>query len=206
MRYVYLITFFVVVLTAGVLGYRGSIATKPPLEVFPDMDRMPKYKPQAESAFFADGRSDRPIPTGTVARGQANLDSHLSAGRAASGEFVRGFPVSIPVDNVLMARGKERFDIYCAVCHGQNGDGKGIVAAYGWGGAVSFHNDLYRAMPEGELYNTVTNGKNTMMGYGDKLDTRDRWAVVAYLRALQRAHNGKASDVPQANKAELGIQ
>ncbi len=206
MRYVYLITFFAVVLAVGALGFRGSVATKPPLEVFPDMDRQAKYMPQAASPFFADGRADRPLPVGVVARGDLRPDAHLSAGRTPAGEFARGFPASLAIDNVLMARGKERFDIYCAVCHGQNGDGKGIVTNYGWGAPVSFHSDLYRAMPEGDLYNTITNGKNTMFGYGDKLDTRDRWAVVAYLRALQRAHHGSAADVPAAFKAKLGIQ
>lgn len=204
MRYVYLVTFFVVVLTVGALGFRGSISTKPPLEVFPDMDRQPKYRPQAASAFFADGRADRPLPAGVVARGQLIEDGHLAAGRDAKGEFARGFPAGLAVDRVLMERGHDRYTIYCAPCHGQLGDGRGIVTSYGWGTPVSFHLDLYKTMPEGEIYNTIANGKNTMFGYGDKLDVSDRWAVVAYVRALQRSH-GTAADVPPAHKAELGI-
>lgn len=206
MRYVYLVTFFLVVLTVGALGFRGSISTKPPLEVFPDMDRQPRYAPQGTSAFFADGRADRPLPAGVVARGDLRPDAHLAAGKDASGQWARGFPSSVSVDNVLMARGRERYVIYCAPCHGQLGDGRGIVASYGMGNAASFHSDLIRNQPDGEIYNTITNGKNTMFGYGDKLDLNDRWAVVAYVRALQRAHTGTAADVPPSHKAELGIQ
>jgi mono/diheme cytochrome c family protein len=206
MRYVYLVTFFVVVLTVGALGFRGSLSTKPPLEVFPDMDRQAKYQPQGRSAFFADGRADRPIPTGVVARGNLRADNHLAAGKTASGEWAAGFPAEVTVDNVLMDRGRDRYMIYCAPCHGQLGDGRGIVASYGWGAVASFHSDAIRNQSDGEIYNTIANGKNTMYGYGDKLDLKDRWAVVAYVRALQRAHTGTVSDVPPSHKAELGIQ
>lgn len=206
MRYVYLITFFVVVLTVGALGFRGSISTRPPLEVFPDMDRQPKYQPQGASAFFADGRADRPIPKGVVARGNLRENSDLATGKNAGGDWVSGFPSTVNVDHVFMDRGRERYMIYCAPCHGQLGDGRGMVASYGWGGVASFHTDLVRNQSEGELYNTITNGKNTMFGYADKLDLTERWAVVAYVRALQRAHTGKVTDVPPSHKAELGIQ
>lgn len=206
MRYVYLTTFFLLVLTVGALGFRGSISTRPPLEVFPDMDRQAYYKPQSRSAFFADGRTDRPIPAGVVARGRLRLDSAYYEGRDAAGEWVRGFPTQVQITHDFMARGRERYDIYCTVCHGALGDGRGIVTNYGWGGPVSLHSDLYRDMPEGEIYNTITNGKNTMFGYADKLEPEDRWAVVAYMRALQRAQSGRAEDVPASNRKELGLQ
>ena len=203
MRYVYLVAFFIVVLAVGALGFRGSIATKPPLEVFPDMDRQSKYHPQGESEFFADGRADRPLPAGVVARGELRADSHLYYGRNAAGEFARGYPAALTIDGQFMARGQERYDIYCTVCHGGLGDGRGMVGQYGWGGPVSFHSDLLRVMPEGELFNTITNGKNTMFGYADKITPEDRWAVVAYLRALQRAQDGRLADVPASHRAEL---
>lgn len=205
MRYVYLATFFLVVLVVGVMGFRGSISTRPPLEVFPDMDRQAYYKPQARSAFFADGRTDRPLPAGVVARGRLRLDSAYYEGREANGEWVRGFPERVPITHAFMARGRERYEIYCTVCHGSLGDGRGIVTNYGWGGPVSLHSDLYREMAEGEIYNTITNGKNTMFGYGDKLEPDDRWAVVAYTRALQRAQRGQAEDVPASNRKELAL-
>lgn len=206
MRYVYLFTFFLVVLTVGVLGFRGTTSTRPPLEVFPDMDRQPKYQPQGTSAFFADGRADRPVPAGTVRRGDLRADSALHTGRNAEGEWVSGFPGELTVDHRFMQRGRERYDIYCAPCHGTVGDGRGIVAEYGWGLPANLHQDVFRQQPEGQLYDTITNGRNTMFPYGDKLDVQDRWAVVAYVRALQRAQQGDVNDVPPAQKAQLGIQ
>lgn len=203
MRYAYLVLFFLVVLTVGALGFRGSISTRPPLEVFPDMDRQSKYQPQAQSAFFADGRSDRPLPSGVVPRGELRADAHLYAGRNPAGEFAAGYPQALTIDGAFMERGRERFQIYCAPCHGSLGDGRGIVTQYGWGTPANLHSDAFRAQSEGELYNTITHGKNTMFGYADKLVPEDRWAVVAYVRALQRSQNGRISDVPASRQAEL---
>ena len=203
MRYVYLVAFFVVVLTVGALGFRGSISTKPPLEVFPDMDRQSKYQPQGPSEFFADGRADRPLPAGVVARGDLRSDPHFSLGRDAQGEFAYGFPASVVVNRAFMERGKERYEIYCAPCHGSIGDGRGIVTQYGWGTPANLHSDVFRAQAEGMIFNTITHGKNTMFGYGDKLVPEDRWAVIAYIRALQRSQNSRVTDVPAAHQAEL---
>jgi len=203
MRYAYLSLFFLVVLTIGALGFRGSVTTRPPLEVFPDMDRQSKYQPQGESAFFADGRAARPIPAGTVSRAPLRADPFLYEGRDDNGDFARGFPESLVIDRQFMARGQHYFDIYCAPCHGGIGDGRGIVTQYGWGGPANFHQDILRVMPEGELFNTISNGKNTMFGYADKISPEDRWAVVAYLRALQRSQDGRLADVPASRRPEL---
>lgn len=203
MRYVYLVTFFIVVLAVGLLGFRGTTFTKPPIEIFPDMDRQPRYKPQSESAFFADGRTDRPLPARVVARGDLRADRHLAEGRDAAGEFARGFPESLTVDYTFLARGRENYNIYCGPCHGGAGDGRGIVTAYGWGTPVSLHSDLYRQMSEGELFHVITYGRNTMYPYADKLVPELRWAVVAYVRALQRAQHAQLSDVPAAHRAQL---
>ncbi len=203
MRYVYLVLFFVVVLAVGALGFRGSISTRPPLEVFPDMDRQSKYQPQAASPFFADGRTDRPIPAGAVARGDLREDSHHYAGRDGSGEFARGFPSDMTIDRQFIDRGRERFEIYCTPCHGILGNGRGVVTQYGWGGPANLHSDLIRNQAEGEIYNTITHGKNTMFALGDKLVPEDRWAVVAYVRALQRSQNGRIEDVPASHQGEL---
>lgn len=203
MRYVYLVVFFVVVLTVGALGFRGSISTRPPLEVFPDMDRQSKFHPQAASSFFADGRTDRPVPAGAVARGDLREDSHFYTGRNAAGEFASGFPRDLTVDRALFDRGRERYEIYCTPCHGSLGNGRGIVTNYGWGGPANLHADLIRNQPDGEIYNTITNGKNTMFPLGDKIEPQDRWAVVAYVRALQRSQNGRIEDVPASHQGEL---
>jgi mono/diheme cytochrome c family protein len=211
MRHVYLVTLFVVVLVVSVLGFRGTPFTLPPLDVFPEwafpsMEHQPKPRPQSASKFFADGRMDRVPVQNTVARGALRLDDHRFAGKT-SDQFAKGFPQGVTVDAQLLARGRDRYDIYCAVCHGANGDGNGITKRYGMGATPTYHDDRLRNMPEGEIYNTITNGKNTMLPYADKLSPDDRWAVVAYVRALQRAQQGTAADVTDAAaKQSLGIQ
>lgn len=203
MRYVYLVVFFVVVLAVGALGFRGSISTRPPLEVFPDMDRQSKFHPQDATTFFADGRTDRPIPAGAVARGDLRADSHMYAGRNAAGDFAKGFPAELGIDRQFIDRGRERYEIYCTPCHGSLANGRGIVTNYGWGGPANLHSDLIRNQPEGEIFNTITNGKNTMFSLGDKIVPEDRWAIVAYVRALQRSQNGRIEDVPASHQGEL---
>jgi mono/diheme cytochrome c family protein len=209
MRNVYLVTAFLVVLTVSVLGFRGTKFTHPPMDVFPEwafpaMRRQPKPRPQGESKFFADGRADRPLPAGVVSRDPLRNDDALYAGKAADGTWLRGFPV--PVDGKLMARGKERYTIYCSPCHGAVGDGNGITKQYGMGTTASYHIDRLRTMAEGELFNTITIGSpnKIMQSYADKLVPEDRWAVILYVRALQRAQMGTMADVPADHKAELG--
>ena len=215
MRYVYLATFFLAALTVSVLGFRGSISTKSPIELIPDMDHQAKYKPQAESPFFADGRADRPLPAGVVPYGRTSVspdgvflaaDDELYMGKTASGDWLQGFPKAVKVDARLMARGQEQFAIYCASCHGALGDGNGITKQYGMGATPTYHDDRLRKIAEGEIYNTITNGKGAMLSQADKVTPGDRWAVIAYIRALQRAQNGTAADVPPSHKAELGLK
>lgn len=211
MRYAYYTLLFAVVLLVSVAGFRGLRSTQPPLEVFPDMDRQPRYKPQAESKFFADGRTDRPTPAGTVPRGRDSLgsadpvflreDVGRFEGKAADGSFGRGFPSG--VTNVMIKQGRDRYMIYCAPCHGALGDGQGITKAYGMVTTPTFHEDRIRQLPEGEIFHVITNGRNTMMPYADKLTPDERWAVVAYVRALQRAHNASINDVPLEKRGEL---
>jgi mono/diheme cytochrome c family protein len=215
MRYVYLTLFFIVVLTVSILGFRGSLSTRTPLEVFPDMDHQAKYKPQADSAFFADGRADRRTPPGAVPFGRksdaadANFlkaDSSLFEGKDANGAFIKGFPSAITVDATFMAHGKDRYTVYCTPCHGALGDGNGITKQYGMGATPSYHDDRLRNMADGEIFNTITHGKGNMLSYADKLTSQDRWAVIAYVRALQRAAHATVADVPPDHKSELGIK
>jgi mono/diheme cytochrome c family protein len=212
MRYAYYTLAFLVVLLLSVMGFRGLRSTEPPIEVFPDMDHQAKYKPQAESKFFADGRADRPIPAGTVPFGRdahqadpafLRADDFHYDGKLPDGSFGRGFPAGIEVTRDFVLRGRNRFMIYCAPCHGQLGDGNGITKSYGMLVTPSYHDDRLRAMPEGEIFNTITHGKNTMMSYADKLAPDDRWAVVAYVRALQRAAHGTIDDVPLDQRGGL---
>jgi mono/diheme cytochrome c family protein len=225
MRYAYYTLSFLVVLLISVMGFRGMKSTRPPVEVFADMERQAKYKPQAESKFFADARADRPIPAGTVPYGRGTgveverdaqgriipsplhdpaylrADDFHYAGKNPDGSFARGFP--LPVTRALVERGQNRYSIYCAPCHGALGDGNGITKSYGMLAAANYHDDRIRAMPEGEIFNTITNGKNTMLSYADKLSPDDRWAVVAYVRALQRARHGTIADVPADQRGGL---
>lgn len=215
MRYVYLTVFFIVVLSVSILGFRGSLSTRTPLEVFPDMDHQAKYKPQAESKFFADGRADRPRPAGTVAFGRTaaaadqaflKADPARYEGKGANGAWVVSFPAGITVDAQFMDHGRDRFTVYCAPCHGALGDGNGITKQYGMGATPTFHDDAKRALAVGEIFNTITHGKGNMLSYADKLPADDRWAVIAYVRALQRAAHATPADVPAGHKSELGIK
>lgn len=215
MRYAYLALFFIVVSAVSVLGFRGSLTERPPLEVFPDMDRQPKYKPQSESAIFADGRTDRPTPAGVVPFGRTALaqdgkylaaDDHLYRGMAANGDFARGFPAELTVNAAFLERGELKYNIYCTVCHGGTGDGNGITKQYGMGATPTFHDERLRLIAEGDIYNTITHGKGNMLSYADKLDPADRWAVVAYVRALQRAQTATPDEVVPAFKSQLGLK
>lgn len=215
MRYVYLTIFLIVVLGVSIFGFRGSLSTRSPLEVFPDMDHQSKYKPQAESKFFADGRADRPTPVGAVAFGRTDdaadpsflkQDVALFEGKDAKGAPLVGFPSAITVDAQFLERGHDRFTVYCAPCHGALGDGNGITKQYGMGATPSYHDDRLRKLADGEIFNVITHGKGNMLSYADKLPANDRWAVIAYVRALQRAAHTTTADVPAAHKSELGIK
>lgn len=202
MKYFLFIYMLAVVAVVSIMGFRGRTFTDPPLEIFPDMDRQSKYKPQAASAFFADRRTDRQPVTGTVARGKLKDDPFFHFGKQGEG-WARGFPM--PVTQDLIARGQEQYAIYCSVCHGGTGDGQGVTKQRGMIVTPSYHDDRLRNMPEGEIFNTLTNGIRLMGSYKDKLSEEDRWAVIAYMRVLQRAHNATVEDVPQANRKDLGL-
>jgi len=211
MRHVYLVTFFLCVLGVSILGFRLQTFTLPPLDQWPDwafpgMEVQPKHRPQSASAFFGDSASDRTPPPRTVARGMMRDDLHLHHGKVAGGGFATGLPATLTVDGAFLERGRQQYQIYCAPCHGALGDGNGITKKYGMGATPSYHDPRLRAQPDGELYQTITLGKNTMMSYADKLAPEDRWAVVAYVRALQRAQQGTVADVTDAaGKKALGL-
>ena len=217
MRALYLISTFALVLLVSIFGLRGRSFVRPPMDVFPEwafpgMKYQPKLSQQSPSAFFSDGRLDRAAPANTVPAsfGPASQplrgDNFLYLGKAPDGSWARGFPPSLKVDLKFMDRGRDRFTIYCSPCHGAVGDGNGVTRQYGMGATASYHDDRLRKMAEGEIFNTITNGKGQMNPYADKLAPADRWAVIAYVRALQRAQTGRVEDVPADHKADLGIQ
>ena len=202
MRYFLLAFVLVCVLAAGILGTRGKPSRKPPIEVFSDMDRQPKIRPQTPSAFFADGRASRLPIEGTVARGTHFLDEPFSTGMATgTTNFVAMAPLT--VDAALMARGKQRYEIFCAPCHGLQGDGNGVVKALGMATTRTLHEPRIVQMGDGEIFHVITHGRNTMGPYASQIPVEDRWTIVAYVRALQLAQLGQAEDLAADQRAVL---
>ncbi len=168
---------------------------------FWDMKDQPKYMPQRESAFFADGREQRRPPAGTVAAGHLKEDAGFFTG-SVNGMYVGKNP--LPIDEATLDRGQQRFNVYCSPCHGRTGDGKGIVPLRepSWQPA-NLQEDRIKKMADGELFQVATYGRRTMHGYRYQVSERDRWAIVAYVRALQRASSGTVEDVPAGQRASL---
>ncbi|MEO1009510.1 MAG: cytochrome c [Planctomycetota bacterium] len=222
---------------APLAGCRGERSEKPPRQFFPDMDDSPKFKPQTETEFFADGRAMRPPEDGTVAFGAFMLDESmlpedadwaepfllereealagdtaLYVGLTEGGEFVQRMPVA--VDQALLERGAERYNIYCAACHGYEGDGLGTVGRR-WSAPVpSYHDEKYldRSLDtgtDGYMFHIARNGlkhpdgRYRMPGYGHALTARDTWAIVAHIRVLQEALNNDIDDLPPEEARRL---
>lgn len=218
MRYFIAILIFVIVATVSILGFRSDKFTQTPVWVFPDMDIQARYEPQGKNEFYANEMDDRPMVPGTVQRGygwekkEVFSDDYqwdvidnpsMYSGKKENGDWYEGFPID--VTPALLKTGQEKYDIFCTVCHGEVGDGNGITKKYGMAATPTYHDDRLRSMAEGEIFNTITNGKNLMGAYGMKLDPEERWAVIAYVRALQLANNATIEDVPQQNRRELGL-
>jgi mono/diheme cytochrome c family protein len=165
-----------------------------------DMHDQPKFKPYAKSDFFADQRSARPLADGTIARGQLREDTVLYTGKAA-GQPVDAFP--FPVSAAVMDRGRERFDIFCSPCHGRTGAGDGMIVRRGYRKPPTFHQDRLRQAAPGYVFDVITNGFGAMPDYAQQIPVRDRWAIVAYLKALQRSQNVAAGTLPAEARAAL---
>jgi len=202
MRYFLLIFALCTVMVVAIAGKRGSISRRPPIELFPDMNRQPKLRPQVPNAFFADGRSSRPPIPGTIARGDRYEDLPVNTGRVTgTTNFAETIPVEVTAK--LIARGQQRFNINCSPCHGEQGDGNGVVKKLGLATVANLHDKRIVELPDGEIFNTITYGKNTMGPYGANVTIDDRWAVIAYVRALQLSRLGSIDDVPESMRASL---
>ncbi len=189
----------VILAIVGIAGFRGAKSADRPFEFFSDMDHQPKAKTQTTSDFFADGRSDRPPVPGTIPSEVPVEEPYKVSGKIGD---VWGSGVPFPVTGKFLARGQERYKINCAVCHGGTGAGNGITSQYGLVGAANFNTDRLRQVPEGYLYDVVVYGKGTMIGL-PHIQLEDRWAIVAYIRALQRAGNSRIQDVPEEEAQKL---
>ncbi len=178
----------------------GSTSRRPPMQFMSDMKQQPKYQPQAESAFFTDdGRAARRPVEGTVARGFLKDDDAFYTG-IADDAYVRN---PLAMTRATLERGGERFNIYCAPCHDRTGSGQGIVGQRSSWLAADLTTPRIRAMADGQLFDTITHGRRTMPGYRFQIPEADRWAIVEYVRALQRAADGTVQDVPQQLRSEL---
>jgi mono/diheme cytochrome c family protein len=226
---IFFFSFFLAILLVIVIaGPRGRHSPGRPVEIFPDMVRQSKLKPQSPNNFFDDRTNGRLPVTGTVPMGYeipdapayktiasgnarqtftgipapsfSNSPDYYDTGRMGDA-WGTGLPV--PVTPALLERGQLRFNINCAVCHGQTGSGNGVTSKYGLSNIANYHDAKYLAMADGEIFNTITNGHNTMMGYGANVDVYDRWAIIAYIRALQRSENVKLAELPAAEQQAI---
>ena len=211
MRYFIPVFIIVVVSIVSILGFRGSFSKNTPIEVFPDMDRQAKFKSQTKNPFFSDGKADRLPVSGTAVRGNLISQDNVfsSDPKFSSFAFSHGYeikddepsylakiPDDLSIDMSLMRLGKERYDIHCAICHGNYGNGKGVMEKF-LGVAPrnlsDSRSDNYveqvGPMPDGKIFETISVGYGNMLGLKDKLSPRERWAIVLYLRSLQQYVN-----------------
>jgi len=175
-------------------GCRGCTSSQPPIHLNPSMDDQPKVRTQTASTFFYDGSSMRqPVP-GTIPVGGLKEDSAFYTGKGADGQFVATIPVT--VDAALVERGHQRYGIYCQPCHDARGDGKGILFQRGNVPTASFHQERILKYPDGQIFDVITNGTGLMSGYRWPIPPADRWAIIAYVRELERKRLASAAGTP----------
>jgi mono/diheme cytochrome c family protein len=195
--------FFVTIMITFFLNgcFRGQPSEDPPIHINPNMDDQPKYKAQSESGYFENSATMRQPVDGTVARDELYQDTEYYFGKDANGNLVTENPLEINMQ--LLKRGQERFNIYCSPCHSRVGDGQGIVVKRGFLPPPSFHQDMMREKPDGHYFDVITHGLRNMPSYRHQIPVKDRWAIVAYIRALQRSQHAGLSDIPADKRKDL---
>lgn len=206
MRYFFLAYAIIAVLVVGIFGFRGQKFTEPPIRIFPDMDEQDKLRAQKPDPFFADGQGARQPVTETFPRG-FNEEGAREIGGIPEHEFSGGtgyyytggigdyFATGMPEElgltgenvGAFLRRGEERYQIYCTPCHGKSGDGAGMTSHYGVPGIANLHSLKAETYPDGRMFHVITHGQGNMGSYGANVSVRDRWAIIAYVRALQTA-------------------
>jgi mono/diheme cytochrome c family protein len=188
---------------------RTAYSDKPRIHFIQNMDNQPKYVSQEANALFLDGRAMRPRVEGTIARSGMAGDTHLFMG-VTDGDWSTEYPSSLTVDHDFLLRGQGRFNIYCSPCHGAVGKGEGLIHARAnqlvetgtngttWVAPKNLHEEVVKEQPVGQLFNSITNGVRTMAAYGSQISTKDRWAIVAYIKALQLSQDADPSTVGNA--------
>ncbi len=185
---------------ALVAGCRGGVSSDPPVHVVGDMDWQPKYQPEEASPIFQDGRAMRPLVEGTVAQGHLDEDDAFYRGKQGD-TFVAKAPVE--VDEKLIQRGQDRFNIYCTPCHDKSGSGHGMVVKRGFPPPVDLASDRVRGLPDGEIFNVITHGVRNMPSYRKQIPVEDRWAIVTWVRVLGHSQHGSVNDVPADMKSRI---
>jgi mono/diheme cytochrome c family protein len=165
-----------------------------------DMHDAPRYTALQKSTFFADGAASRPLVANTVARGQLREDELLYTGKL-NGQAAAEFPM--PVTKAVLDRGQERFNVYCSPCHGRTGEGNGMIVQRGFRQPPSYHDERLRNAPVGYFFDVMTNGFGAMQDYAAQVPVTDRWAIAAYIRALQFSQRATVNDVPADRRADL---
>lgn len=176
--------------------FQGRPSNKEPIHVNPNMDNQPKYRAQEESEFFENGSTMQVPPEGTLARGELRDNPEYFTGRDAEGRLIKTIPDTVHITMELLKRGQERYNIYCSPCHSRVGDGRGIVVERGYVPPPTFHEDRLRQIEDGHIFEVITNGLRNMPAYRFQVPVADRWAIVAYFRALQRSQNAGLDDIP----------
>ena len=179
-------TLMALTLTVAIAGCQGMPSEKPPVHVNPNMDWQDRFNAQEVNPFFEDNRADRQPVDGTVSRGDLQSNLAYYQGIEDNGDFVDKIPATVSAEMIM--RGKERFNIYCSMCHGGTGAGNGIITNYGIVPPPSFYDERIVTMPDGEIYSAIYNGVRTMSSYRHQVPVEDRWAIVSYIRTLQRSH------------------
>jgi mono/diheme cytochrome c family protein len=216
MRVVIVVLTLLTGVVVSLMGFRGTVSERRPFVIITDQVIQPRFNPQGESPFFKDGRMMRMPPAGTVPFGGADYESDAGSPRLnrdflqEDDRYYRGkqgtawvnrLPVKLDLE--LLRRGQERYEIYCTPCHGATGTGNGLMTQYGMVGVASITDAFHARMPEGEYFNVITNGKGRMQGYAPQIKVADRWAIVAYIRALMRSQDARIGDVPESRRGEL---
>lgn len=188
-------------------GCRGQTSEEPPIHIIGDMDWQAHRRAQSDSPLFADKRASRPIDKRTVSKGHLKDDDAMYRGVDAKGAPVARIPFE--VNEATLARGQERFNIYCAPCHDQTGAGNGLVAQRSGGafaGITQLSVDRLKTAPDGEIFQTITMGKGRMPGYASQIPEEDRWAIVSWVRVLQQSQAASINDVPEAERGRIQAQ
>lgn len=189
-------------LAGGLTGCRGGVSSKPPIHLIDDMDQQRKFQPEEASKFFADGRAMRPLVEGTVAQGHLDEDDAYFRGKVGA-NYVAKIPAPLVVDAALVRRGQERYNIYCAACHDRSGLGQGLVVKRGYPIAADLTKPRIVEMSDGQLFEVISQGIRNMPGYRKQIPVEDRWAIIAWVRVLNRAGAATIDDVPSDSRNSI---